>query len=143
MDSSSDAETNPSVDDVTALKKEIELLEQDLKAKKSSLMYSQNQVEEYSKAGYARAVAEMENMRRVRVVRFFLGTRDGGERLVYVSKEKDEKRTYPLFMRYSLDCLGGEMEDISHTHAPSRCLSFSLSNSSLPFNGSSLFVYRI
>ena len=51
------------------MKKEIEQLEQDLKAKKSSLMYAQDQVEEYSKSGYARAVAEMENMRRVRLVR--------------------------------------------------------------------------
>lgn len=56
------------VPDITALKKEIEQLEQDLKTKKSSLMYAQDQVEEYSKAGYARAVAEMENMRRVRLV---------------------------------------------------------------------------
>jgi capsule polysaccharide export protein KpsE/RkpR len=56
------------VPDITALKTEIEQLEQELKAKKSSLMYAQDQVEEYSKAGYARAVAEMENMRRVRLV---------------------------------------------------------------------------
>jgi hypothetical protein len=54
--------------DITALKKEIEQLEKDLKAKKSSLVYAQDQVEEYSKGGYARVVAEMENTRRVRLV---------------------------------------------------------------------------
>lgn len=63
-------EEAPVVEDpeITALKAEIEALESTLKAKKSSLSYAQDQVEDYSKAGYARAVAEMENMRRVRLV---------------------------------------------------------------------------
>lgn len=54
--------------EVVALKEEIASLESQLKSKKSSLSYALDQVEEYSKAGYARAVAEMENMRRVRSV---------------------------------------------------------------------------
>ena len=62
--------SSSSDDSLAMMKKEIEQLEQELKAKKSSLMYAQDQIEEYSKAGYARAVAEMENMRRVRLVRF-------------------------------------------------------------------------
>jgi len=49
-----------------ALKEEIAKLESTLKSKKGTLSYSQDQVEEYSKGGYARKVAEMENMRRVR-----------------------------------------------------------------------------
>jgi hypothetical protein len=63
-------ETPEPVEDpeVVALKEEIASLESELKSKKSSLAYSLDQVEEYSKAGYARAVAEMENMRRVRSV---------------------------------------------------------------------------
>jgi len=54
--------------EVVALKEEIGKLEGELKGKKSSLAYALDQVDEYSKAGYARAVAEMENMRRVRSV---------------------------------------------------------------------------
>lgn len=54
--------------EVAALKEEIALLEAQLKTKKSSLSYALDQIDEYSKAGYARAVAEMENMRRVRSV---------------------------------------------------------------------------
>lgn len=52
--------------EVTALKEEITNLESELKAKQSTLSYAQNQVDEYSKGGYARKVAEMENMRRIR-----------------------------------------------------------------------------
>lgn len=64
--------------EVVALKEEIAKLESELKSKKSSLSYVLDQVEEYSKSGYARAVAEMENMRRVRSVSatwcsFFVG----------------------------------------------------------------------
>lgn len=54
--------------EVVALKEEISKLEAELKSKKSSLSYVVEQVEEYSKSGYARQVAEMENMRRVRSV---------------------------------------------------------------------------
>jgi hypothetical protein len=54
--------------ELVALKEEIAQLESTLKNKKTTLSYTQDQVEEYSKAGYARKVAEMENMRRVRSV---------------------------------------------------------------------------
>jgi cell division protein FtsL len=54
--------------EILALKEEIAELESTLKNKKSTLAYTQEQVEEYSKAGYARKVAEMENMRRARSV---------------------------------------------------------------------------
>jgi len=63
----SEAEEQPEEDpEVAALKKEIEELEGSLKYKKSTLSYTKDQAEEYSKAGYARKVAEMENMRRKR-----------------------------------------------------------------------------
>ena len=55
--------------EVTAIKKEIAELETTLKSKKSTLSYTLDQAEEYTKAGYARKVAEMENMRRIRSVR--------------------------------------------------------------------------
>jgi hypothetical protein len=58
----------PEDPELVALKEEIATLERDLKSKQSTLAYSQDQVEEYSKSGYARKVAEMENMRRVRSV---------------------------------------------------------------------------
>lgn len=61
-------EEAPEDPEVTALKQEIANLESDLKAKQSTLSYAQNQVDEFSKGGYARKVAEMENMRRVRSV---------------------------------------------------------------------------
>ena len=54
--------------EVAALKKEIAELETQLKSKRSTLQYTQDQAEEYTKAGYARKVAEMENMRRIRSV---------------------------------------------------------------------------
>eukprot|EP00980_Cylindrotheca_fusiformis_P030440 scaffold24812_cov171-Cylindrotheca_fusiformis.AAC.3 len=56
----------PEDPEVVALKEEIAKLEGELKAKQATLSYAQDQVEEYSKGGYARKVAEMENMRRVR-----------------------------------------------------------------------------
>ena len=54
--------------EVVALKEEIEQLEKSLSKTQSSLQYALDQCEEYSKTGYARKVAEMENMRRVRSV---------------------------------------------------------------------------
>jgi hypothetical protein len=54
--------------EILALKEEIAGLESTLKNKKNTLSYTQEQAEEYSKAGYARKVAEMENMRRARSV---------------------------------------------------------------------------
>ena len=58
----------PEDPEIVALKEEIAKLESELKSKQSTLAYTQDQVEEYSKTGYARKVAEMENMRRVRNV---------------------------------------------------------------------------
>mmetsp|Transcript_85616 Transcript_85616/g.247112 ORF Transcript_85616/g.247112 Transcript_85616/m.247112 type:complete len:266 (+) Transcript_85616:100-897(+) len=63
VDESAAPEEDP---EVTALKEEISKLESELKSRRASLSLVIDQVEEYSKAGYARAVAEMENMRRVR-----------------------------------------------------------------------------
>lgn len=54
--------------DLAALKAQIAEFEKALAAKKSALEYALDQCEEYSKTGYARKVAEMENMRRVRSV---------------------------------------------------------------------------
>jgi hypothetical protein len=57
--------------DVKTLKDEIAELEKTLKAKKSQIQYLKDSNETYSKAGYARKVAEMENMRRTRSVSRF------------------------------------------------------------------------
>jgi len=54
--------------EVTELKQEIANLESALKARERDLMYQQEKLEEYSKGGYARRVAEMETMRRARSV---------------------------------------------------------------------------
>ena len=54
--------------ELKALKDEIAELEKTFGEKKSALEYALEQCEEYSKTGYARKVAEMENMRRVRSV---------------------------------------------------------------------------
>jgi molecular chaperone GrpE (heat shock protein) len=54
--------------ELKALKEEIAALEKTFGEKKSALEYALEQCEEYSKTGYARKVAEMENMRRVRSV---------------------------------------------------------------------------
>lgn len=62
-------ETEPETE-VTFLKQEIADLETILKAKQLLLEYHQEKVGHYSKDGYARMVAEMETMRRMRAVRF-------------------------------------------------------------------------
>lgn len=56
----------PEDPEVTALKESIATLEATLADKKSKLQYELEQCEEYSKSGYARKVADMENMKRVR-----------------------------------------------------------------------------
>ena len=58
----------PEDPEVTALKESIAALEATLADKKSKLQYELEQCEEYSKSGYARKVADMENMKRVRSV---------------------------------------------------------------------------
>jgi hypothetical protein len=68
-DDADEKEEEPQEDpEITALKEEIAALEATLKTKRSTLSYTQDQSEEYSKGGYARKVAEMENMRRARSV---------------------------------------------------------------------------
>jgi molecular chaperone GrpE (heat shock protein) len=54
--------------EVTALKEEIAKLEATLAEEKSKLEAALEECEEYSKTGYARKVADMENMKRVRSV---------------------------------------------------------------------------
>jgi ATP-dependent protease HslVU (ClpYQ) ATPase subunit len=54
--------------EITAIKDEIAELESTLKSKRTTLAYTKDSADEYTKAGYARKVAEMENMRRVRSV---------------------------------------------------------------------------
>jgi hypothetical protein len=64
------ADKKPAEDpEVTSLKEQIAELESALSSKKLQLEKALDQCEEYSKTGYARKVAEMENMRRVRSVR--------------------------------------------------------------------------
>lgn len=59
-------EQEPEDPEIVALKEEISELESTLKNRRNTLAYAQDQVDEYSKTGYARKVAEMENMRRAR-----------------------------------------------------------------------------
>ena len=62
-------EEEPAEDpELVAIKEEIAQLESTLKEKRRELAYTSDKAEEYSKNGYARKVAEMENMRRARSV---------------------------------------------------------------------------
>lgn len=61
-----EAAAPPEDPEVTALKESIAELEATLADKKSKLQYELEKCEEYSKSGYARKVADMENMKRVR-----------------------------------------------------------------------------
>lgn len=63
-----ESEPAPEDPEVTAIKNEIADLEKQLKEKKSQVDYLQDAADLNSKAGYARKVAEMENMRRARSV---------------------------------------------------------------------------
>ena len=54
--------------EVVAIKEEIAKLESTLKEKRRELAYVSDKADEYTKSGYARKVAEMENMRRARSV---------------------------------------------------------------------------
>jgi hypothetical protein len=56
--------------ELVALKEEIAKLEAEVKEKRRQVEYTSDQADEYSQAGYARKVAEMENMRRARSVSF-------------------------------------------------------------------------
>ena len=64
-----EAQEEPQEDpEVVAIKEEIAKLESTLKEKRRELAYVSDKAEEFSKSGYARKVAEMENMRRARSV---------------------------------------------------------------------------
>jgi hypothetical protein len=68
-DEAEEEEEGPPEDpELTALKESIAELEATLADKKSKLQYELEKCEEYSKSGYARKVADMENMKRVRSV---------------------------------------------------------------------------
>ena len=67
-DSPDEEEVPPEDPEVTAIKESIAELEGILADKKSKLQYELERCEEYSKRGYARKVADMENMKRVRSV---------------------------------------------------------------------------
>ena len=54
---------------VASLKEAIHNSESELKAKKATLSRIEEDVEKYTKVGYARRVAQMEDMRRIRMVR--------------------------------------------------------------------------
>ena len=59
----------PEDPEITALKEDIKRLESELQQKRRDLAYTSDRADEYSQSGYARKVAEMENMRRARTVR--------------------------------------------------------------------------
>ncbi|GAX26993.1 hypothetical protein FisN_9Lh301 [Fistulifera solaris] len=59
-------EPQPEDPELVALKEEIAKLEAEVKEKRRQVEYTSEQADEYSQAGYARKVAEMENMRRAR-----------------------------------------------------------------------------
>lgn len=56
--------------EVTALKKEIEEWDQKVKNMRRQAMSTSDRADDYTKTGYARKVAEMENMRRARKVSY-------------------------------------------------------------------------
>ena len=60
--------------EVVAIKEEIAKLESTLKDKRRELAYVSDKADEYTKSGYARKVAEMENMRRARSVSEIIAT---------------------------------------------------------------------
>lgn len=68
VEETAEEEEEPQEDpEVTALKEEIASLESDLKAKRSNLNNVQENVERYTQGGYARRVAQMEDMKRIRL----------------------------------------------------------------------------
>lgn len=71
-----DEETKQLQEDIEAetkmIKQEINQFEMDLKGKRRTLDYYNDLADEYTKAGYARKVAEMENMRRTRSVSYYV-----------------------------------------------------------------------
>ena len=70
-ESVADTEAEEEDREIQALKEEIASFESELKAKQRNLAQVQDNVEKYSKTGYARRVAEMEDMKRMRQVSAF------------------------------------------------------------------------
>ena len=62
-------EVTPEDPEITAMKEEITRMEQDIKSARRQLADLNDRAEDFTKTGYARKVAEMENMRRARSVR--------------------------------------------------------------------------
>lgn len=62
-------EEPPEDPEIVALKEEIANQESALKGRQATLERLQEDVDKYSKAGYARRVAQMEDMKRIRLVR--------------------------------------------------------------------------
>jgi hypothetical protein len=77
---------NAAAAEVAALKDEIAALESSLKAQRRKVMQVSDEADEYTKSGYARQVAAMENMRRARSVRDY---RDYSIVVVVVLEEKE------------------------------------------------------
>jgi hypothetical protein len=69
-------EAAPKVEDpaITSLKEEIAKLELDVRSSRRQLANINDEAEEFTKTGYARKVAEMENMRRARSVSTLIRT---------------------------------------------------------------------
>jgi hypothetical protein len=62
--------TTPTLDPIVVeLQEQIKNIEAQIKGKKSMLERIQDDLEKYSKTGYARQVAQMEDMKRIRLVR--------------------------------------------------------------------------
>lgn len=59
------------VDELAELKADITKLELEIKNKRRTLSYYNDMADDFTKSGYARKVAEMENMRRARSVSHF------------------------------------------------------------------------
>jgi len=103
----------PEDPELTALKQEIANLESELKAKQSTLSYTQSQVDEYSKGGYARKVAEMETMRRVRSVSSAVAVLgDGIDKSISLWRRKSAKISRLMAFASGLTCMAAK----SHIH---------------------------
>ena len=76
--------------EMVALKAEIAKLEADVKVARRKAADTSDRAEEYTKTGYARKVAEMENMRRARSVRTF-------EMVLYSNTSSTSAATLPSF----------------------------------------------
>lgn len=72
VDQQSEEEEEQEDPEIAALKQEIVDMEDTLKTSRRKLAELNDRADDYTSTGYARKVAEMENMRRARSVRFVL-----------------------------------------------------------------------